>query len=220
MHNVTLNTQNFLSENIDITFRLKSPTLNATQNAEIFNRVTGSLLFSSNKTTWNYVIFSYNLIEADRFISSSPHFCRYTALIYYIALCVWNVCSFVCLINYNFFHSGCYLGPGAVQDGNSGKAGTYTPICLVLTVVLQLLLTFWWWRGFRLELVPSLSSLISTPAATDESRGRACDSPLHLFNKVIIPFYFILVSNKSLLYFLSSLFVSFFCPSKNLMIYT
>ncbi|GAA6111164.1 neurotrimin isoform X4 [Tachysurus ichikawai] len=33
-------------------------------------------------------------------------------------------------------------GPGAVQDGNSGKAGTYTPICLVLTVVLQLLLTF------------------------------------------------------------------------------
>ncbi|XP_027006769.1 neurotrimin isoform X3 [Tachysurus fulvidraco] len=33
-------------------------------------------------------------------------------------------------------------GPGAVQDGNSGKAGTYTPICLFLAVALQLLLTF------------------------------------------------------------------------------
>ncbi|KAK3549736.1 hypothetical protein QTP86_007739 [Hemibagrus guttatus] len=33
-------------------------------------------------------------------------------------------------------------GPGAVQDGNSGKAGTYTPVCLFLTVALQLLLTF------------------------------------------------------------------------------
>ncbi|KAM9456553.1 neurotrimin isoform 2-T2 [Clarias gariepinus] len=33
-------------------------------------------------------------------------------------------------------------GPGAVQDGNSGTAGTYTPVCLILIVALQLLLKF------------------------------------------------------------------------------
>ncbi|XP_017345417.1 neurotrimin isoform X3 [Ictalurus punctatus] len=33
-------------------------------------------------------------------------------------------------------------GPGAVQDGNSGTTGTYTPICLLLIVPLQLLLKF------------------------------------------------------------------------------
>ncbi|MCJ8742527.1 hypothetical protein PDJAM_G00082990 [Pangasius djambal] len=33
-------------------------------------------------------------------------------------------------------------GPGAVQDGNSGTAGTYTPVCLLLIFALQLLLKF------------------------------------------------------------------------------
>ncbi|XP_037403209.1 neurotrimin isoform X3 [Pygocentrus nattereri] len=33
-------------------------------------------------------------------------------------------------------------GPGAVQDGNSGTSGTYTPICLLLILALQLLLKF------------------------------------------------------------------------------
>ncbi|KAF4081993.1 hypothetical protein AMELA_G00146640 [Ameiurus melas] len=33
-------------------------------------------------------------------------------------------------------------GPGAVQDGNSGTTGTYTPVCLLLIVPLQLLLKF------------------------------------------------------------------------------
>ncbi|XP_058268508.1 neurotrimin isoform X3 [Hemibagrus wyckioides] len=39
-------------------------------------------------------------------------------------------------------HNQLREGPGAVQDGNSGKAGTYTPVCLFLIIALQLLLTF------------------------------------------------------------------------------